>query len=238
VGSREKLAESHYHKVFVGRSPSRLMADRRALGRMDDRRGSILSVAEKGRWRKVKGVVAKLAKSSSHRASITSVLAKHKTTKDAARQLLARTQPGKRTPRMLDEIAAHCSSLKFFRRFPPEQCRRILDAVRCVTLGPGGTVFEQGDAGLLFYVVLHGACELFVQEEKAASRAAGTPTLTSSLFLLYAGDSFGELSLIEEGADGAWRPGDRSGTVQATDGGVELLTLSQPEYMALVGTRY
>ena len=110
--------------------------------------------------------------------------------------------------------------------------------VRCVTLGPGGTVFEQGDAGLLFYVVLHGACELFVQEEKAASRAAGTPTLTSSLFLLYAGDSFGELSLIEEGADGAWRPGDRSGTVQATDGGVELLTLSQPEYMALVGTRY
>ena len=214
------------------------MADRRALGRMDDRRGSILSVAEKGRWRKVKGVVAKLAKSSSHRASITSVLAKHKTTKDAARQLLARTQPGKRTPRMLDEIAAHCSSLKFFRRFPPEQCRRILDAVRCVTLGPGGTVFEQGDAGLLFYVVLHGACELFVQEEKAASRAAGTPTLTSSLFLLYAGDSFGELSLIEAGADGAWRPGDRSGTVQATDGGVELLTLSQPEYMALVGTRY
>ena len=162
------------------------------------------------------------------RATISSVLAKHKSAKDSARALLLRTRPGHRTARMLDDIAAHCSSLKFFRRFPPEHCRNVLDAAEARAYEPGEIVFKQGDKGERFYIVLHGACELTVADvDKYASLERAEPVLSKMLFLMYAGDSFGELSLIENDAR-------RSGTVRAADGGLEVLSLGRDEYRALV----
>ena len=104
-------------------------------------------------------------------------------------------------------------------------------------------VFNQGDLGNTFYIILSGSVSVSIKggadadhpesasKSKSGHHSAGTKKLNPEKFskvaTLYNGDSFGELALLQEGSV-------RSATVQAeTD--VEFLVISRDDYNRILG---
>jgi CRP-like cAMP-binding protein/tetratricopeptide (TPR) repeat protein len=93
------------------------------------------------------------------------------------------------------------SPLKFFTRFQKEVRAQLLAISEYRYSVPGETIFTQGEAGTIMYVLLHGS--VLVQQ---SSTDLGDVPLTIST--LYDGDSFGELSLFQ-------MQGERGSTARA-----------------------
>jgi MFS family permease len=98
-----------------------------------------------------------------------------------------------------------------FAPLPPSTIEHL--AVRLIprSVGAGETVFRQGDAGDLFYIVEDGRCEISIDGEKVADA--------------WPGETFGEIALL--------RDVPRTGTVTAVED-TKLLALDRDEFIAAV----
>ena len=63
------------------------------------------------------------------------------------------TEPAQRKPAAIDMLAAILSEQELARSIPTTKVRELARHVRSLDVAAGGTVFEQGAAGDLFYLV-------------------------------------------------------------------------------------
>lgn len=116
-----------------------------------------------------------------------------------------------------DEIMAVLEKVDLFEGLPKEDVSRIADIVSGTAVEAGEVLFEEGDPGDAFYVVVDGAVEIVKQvgggeEEKLAVRRAG--------------EAFGEMALLNDAP--------RSATARAVDAS-ELLVVPRSDFLGLLG---
>jgi CRP/FNR family cyclic AMP-dependent transcriptional regulator len=104
-------------------------------------------------------------------------------------------------------------SVPLFAGFTPRQLRTIADSAAERRFQAGETIVKQGDAGIGFFLILHGTVEVLKSGTKVAS--------------LSAGQFFGEMALLDE------QP--RTAEVRATSD-VRCSVLARWEFWGTVGT--
>ena len=114
------------------------------------------------------------------------------------------------------------SEIKFLEKF--KHTDKLKELCRYIALDSRGnreTIFEEGDPGDAFYVILNGTISVYVKVESEYSGHSHMKHVAQ----LKAGDSFGELALIT-GAQ-------RSGTV-ITSEPTEMVVLSKKIYDSVI----
>ncbi len=116
-----------------------------------------------------------------------------------------------------DEIAAVLAKVDLFEGLPGADLERIASIVNGATAKAGEVLFEEGDPGDAFYVVVDGAIEIVKQvsggdEEKLAVRRSG--------------EAFGEMALLNDAP--------RSATARAVDD-TRLMVLPRDDFLVLLG---
>ena len=96
-----------------------------------------------------------------------------------------------RTDEDLDNIIKLVAKVKFFAKLPAAVRRDLCRVLSLTYIEQGEKVFEAGDEGSSFYIILQGSVDVVVPDK----RAGGNVTFIAAT--LYSGDSFGELALIE-----------------------------------------
>ena len=83
-----------------------------------------------------------------------------------------------RTPRDIDRIFDAVKGNGFFEKYPRHKQRQLCSIVSMLELPQGDVVFNQGDVGDIFYVILKGFVEVRVRSDKPPhmSLAGGAPT--------------------------------------------------------------
>ncbi len=104
-----------------------------------------------------------------------------------------------------------------FKGMPPEDLTRIASIVTDVSIDRGEVLFEEGEPGDAFYVVLEGAVEI------VASSPGGTE---DQLAVRRAGEGFGERALIDDAP--------RSATARAVDP-TRLIAVPREAFHGLLG---
>ena len=95
----------------------------------------------------------------------------------------------------------------------------------------GQNVFRQGQLGTTFYIILSGSCRVLKSFSKAQHQTSSEGLRVSEDNDLQAGDSFGELALIDSG------DGRRAATVEASSPDTELLRLEKKAYVECLAGR-
>ncbi|MCZ2121830.1 MAG: SpoIIE family protein phosphatase, partial [Anaerolineales bacterium] len=108
------------------------------------------------------------------------------------------------------------SKIPLFSSLPLEELDRLLNLLGALNLQDGEILFNEGDLGEVFYVVLEGELEILKLE-------SGVDELL--LNVLQAGEYLGEMSLIMPG-------GHRTATARAR-GAVTLLSMNRDQFLAL-----
>jgi hypothetical protein len=91
----------------------------------------------------------------------------------------------KRPMRLLGALKDLVSELQFFQNLTSKLQKLVCRQLRPLDLTAGDNVFEQGDEGWEFFILLLGEVDVFIDGERVASLQEGT--------------AFGELALIEGG---------------------------------------
>jgi CRP/FNR family cyclic AMP-dependent transcriptional regulator len=110
--------------------------------------------------------------------------------------------------------------VSLFDSLNEEQLEHILRISQRRTIPAGSTLFNEKEMGLTFYVILSGSIKIFTKSSTGEEKV---------LSLISAGESFGELSLL----DG--RP--RSASAQTLEN-TTLLELSSEQFMNLMQTHF
>lgn len=116
-----------------------------------------------------------------------------------------------------DEVAAVLAKVDLFEGLPGDDLECIADIVHGATAKAGEVLFEEGDPGDAFYVVVDGAIEIVKQvsggdEEKLAVRRSG--------------EAFGEMALLNDAP--------RSATARAVDDS-QLMVIPRDDFLVLLG---
>jgi CRP-like cAMP-binding protein len=98
-----------------------------------------------------------------------------------------------------------------FGPLPPPAVEHLAAKLVPRTVEGGTTIFRQGDAGELFYIVESGRCEIFIDSDKVADAGPG--------------EGFGEIALL--------RDVPRTATVVAAED-TKLLSLERDDFIAAV----
>jgi len=110
--------------------------------------------------------------------------------------------------------------VSLFDNLNDEQLEHIIRIAQRRSYAPGTVLFQEKEPGHIFYVVLSGSIKIYSKSQTGAEKV---------LSLINAGESFGELSLL----DG--RPRSASAqTLEATS----VLELSSQSFMELLGTHF
>lgn len=110
--------------------------------------------------------------------------------------------------------------VSLFDNLNDEQLDHIIRIAQRRSYGPGTVLFQEKEPGHIFYVILSGSIKIYTKSPTGAEKV---------LSLINAGESFGELSLL----DG--RPRSASAqTLEATS----VLELSSQAFMELLGTHF
>ena len=182
------------------------MENKSKQARVNTRRESIRA---KGNWALVK------------RSLQLGLLAKTTTFKQpggrAKRRFLyvMRRPPADRTESMLEAIRPFAMSLSFFEEAGSEQTMDLLRRCTLRQYDDHDMVFEQGDPGDHFYIIVAGSVEIFV---KLNSRRRNKPHL-----VLHRGDSFGEFALLQDDCK-------RQGAARGRGRPCQLLEVSRFDY--------
>ncbi|SDX40262.1 Crp/Fnr family transcriptional regulator [Paenibacillus sp. CF384] len=110
--------------------------------------------------------------------------------------------------------------VKLFENLNVEQLQRIQSIARTQTFTPGTVLFQENDHGAAFYILLKGSIKIYTRSSSGDEKV---------LSLIQAGESFGELSLL----DG--RP--RSASAQTLEGST-LLVISANDFHALLREQF
>ena len=157
-------------------------------------------------------------KAGSMRLTMSQTLTKTRAKTDYRRDILSKPSE-ERTESDLLSLMEILGRLRF-----AESLRHAEKVEVCKSMGyrskrKGAVVFNQGDPGSTFYIVLSGSVSVSIR--------AGESESEEHVASLYNGDSFGELALLREGSV-------RSATVRAeTD--VEFLVISREDYNTILG---
>lgn len=104
--------------------------------------------------------------------------------------------------------------VEIFHELAPDDLLRLLEASEKCTFAAGDVILREGSSGAYLYVIIEGE----VKVTKQVDNPNGGSPLPRQLATLEAGDSFGEMSLVDQQL--------RSATVTALRGSV-LLRLSE-----------
>ncbi|MFV2007349.1 MAG: cyclic nucleotide-binding domain-containing protein [Longimicrobiales bacterium] len=116
-----------------------------------------------------------------------------------------------------DEISAVLAKVDLFEGLPDDDLERIANIVGGATAEAGEVLFEEGESGDAFYVVVDGAVEIVKRvsggdEEKLAVRRRG--------------EAFGEMALLNDAP--------RSATARAVDD-TQLMVVPRDDFLLLLG---
>ncbi len=116
-----------------------------------------------------------------------------------------------------DEVAAVLAKVDLFEGLPGDDLERIAGIVNGATAEAGEVLFDEGDPGDAFYVVVDGAVEIVKQvsggdEEKLAVRRNG--------------EAFGEMALLNDAP--------RSAAARAVDD-TQLMVVPRDDFLVLLG---
>lgn len=133
-------------------------------------------------------------------------------TLDQAMQLL-KLDPTERTEDDVEDLVIWIQNMestkKTFGTLPDDIIHQVMRQARCSTINEGEFVFEQGDVGSLFYVILEGKVHVYVRspkdqelemerndigEHRDAVKLASHGRLGKFVRTLSAGSSFGEMA--------------------------------------------
>lgn len=93
-----------------------------------------------------------------------------------------------RRPADPDEIAGFIAGVPLFMNLSREELHRLSGHIHQVQFRPGQNVVVQGDSGDSFYIIMEGAADVIIENPSG---------LRSTVDTLTAGDSFGEIALME-----------------------------------------
>ena len=133
------------------------------------------------------------------------------------------TKPKERDGEALDALLEAFHHLPFFETLSELQQAQCCRAIGVVPMSLGDTVFEVGDVGTTFYIVLAGGCEMGAS---GRGHDKGQASLREQLQLTI-GDSFGHHELVGDDHK-------RKTTVTALSG-TFLATLKRPDYLRITG---
>ena len=144
-------------------------------------------------------------------------------TKGMVNRVLSYTRD-KRKETDLHAVAEYLSShIPFFQKFDLENRIELIRMCELVKIWGRTTLFEQGDIGQAFYIILTGSVHVMINE-------ADSEGVLHSLLVntLEAGASFGERAL--EANSG----GKRAATIVTSDEMTELIIINREEYQSIV----
>ena len=90
--------------------------------------------------------------------------------------------------------------VKFLSNLPVERRLEVCRVLHYESQPEGHTVCQQGDVGTSFYIVLTGKVSILIKQQEAAGSGDEEEEEDVEVGQLSAGDSFGELALMEEGS--------------------------------------
>jgi CRP-like cAMP-binding protein len=104
------------------------------------------------------------------------------------------TPPMYRKPKDIDIIANYVKDIKVFKDFQSneEQMYELCKNLTLKSLAENKVLFEQGDKGDSYFIILEGNVEIFV---KVGDEKTGMDT-RKKVAILKKGDAFGDLSLL------------------------------------------
>lgn len=109
--------------------------------------------------------------------------------------------------------------VEIFAGLTDEELLRVAELCKAVRVPAGKTIFKEGDTGDELYVIHEGSVRVVI-----TTRAADGSVGPSTINMLYAGQCFGEMILLDSGA--------RSATVEAVDP-TTLIMIREPDFRAL-----
>ena len=136
--------------------------------------------------------------------------------------IVALMRPQKeRSAEDVQSILQSIRAMTFFRQLTEEARRTLASTAGHLSAKHGEVICRQGDKGNVMYVLLKGSIDVVVHDERDKSTSRSVGSLT-------AGDSFGELALIESS-------NRRNATcICDADDGADLLTISKPVFEAVL----
>ena len=127
----------------------------------------------------------------------------------------------KRKENELHAVSEYLSSrIPFFQKFDLDNRIELIRMCELVKVWGKTTLFEQGDQGQAFYIILTGSVEIFVNGTESNEQI-----LVSTL---QAGASFGERALEADSC------GKRSATIVTSDEVTELIIVNRQEFQSIV----
>ena len=81
-------------------------------------------------------------------------------------------------------------------KLPGVSREALLSAVEPTSFPEGANIVTQGDVGDSFYIITEGLCDVYVRDAALPSSVSRGELVTT----LHAGESFGELAMLEEGS--------------------------------------
>lgn len=125
-----------------------------------------------------------------------------------------RVEPVKRTDEQVDHILSFVKNVKFFTKLNVAQQRALCRTLTIEEFAPQETVFEIGDFGHKFYIILEGIANVQMPSQS-------NPDARETVSKLDRGVGFGELALQDNSC--------RSATIQASDH-LTLLVMTKGDY--------
>ncbi|KAI9206841.1 uncharacterized protein BJ171DRAFT_494953 [Polychytrium aggregatum] len=146
---------------------------------------------------------------------------------------LFRKLPEERNSHDIDTLVRWTSSMRCFKSFPKDIHRKLIEAGSYEKWGSSRTIVKEGHHAMYFYVILDGEIEVsYVDYEGHEALASeGQDYSRAYIHILghqVAGDSFGELSFVEQ---------TPHATTAITQKPTEFLTISKEEYMDIMEMR-
>ena len=131
----------------------------------------------------------------------------------------------KRVDKELHEIAEYLSMhIPFFQKFDMDQRVELCRMCELVKVWGKTTLFEQGDKGQAFYIILSGSVNVMVNSTDSEGHSGLNLVNT-----LHAGASFGERALEDDS-----EAGKRTATIVTADEMTELIIISREEFQSIV----
>lgn len=107
-------------------------------------------------------------------------------------------------------------------KLPGVSREALLSAVEPTSFPEGANIVTQGDVGDSFYIITEGLCDVYVRDVALPSSVSRGELVTT----LHAGESFGELAMLEEGST-------RQATVVAKEP-TDVLQLTRAQYETII----
>ncbi len=120
---------------------------------------------------------------------------------------------------MNQRVIESLRSVEMFEGLTDEEIQLISTLCQAVRVAPGRTIFKEGDRGDELYIILDGSVRVMINTRRSDGSFA-----PSTINMLYSGQCFGEMTLLDNAT--------RSATVSAADP-TTLIVIHEPEFRAL-----